>query len=60
MDGQSYTSNDSAQCSSISSNEINTRKMIVRHNNFISKNNISVRSANKSEINYRLKQQQRT
>ncbi|CAF3364717.1 unnamed protein product [Rotaria socialis] len=60
IDGQSYTSNDSAQCSSISSNEINTQKMSVHHNNVISKNNISVRSANKSEINYRLKQQQRT
>ncbi|CAF0842595.1 unnamed protein product [Rotaria sordida] len=60
IDGQSYSSNDSAQCSSLSSNELNTIKSTVHHNHVTSKNNISVRSAKKSEIDYRLKQQQRT
>ncbi|CAF2516713.1 unnamed protein product [Rotaria sp. Silwood2] len=60
IDGQSYSSNDSAQCSSLSSNELNTIKSTIHHNHVTSKNNISVRSAKKSEIDYRLKQQQRT
>jgi hypothetical protein len=48
IDEQNHSSNDSGQCSSISSNEL------------YKVNNISVRSANKNEIDYRLKQQQRT
>jgi hypothetical protein len=54
FDDQSYSSNDSGQYSSISSNELYTIKQKV----YPTVNNISVRSAKKSEIDYRLKQQQ--
>ncbi|CAF3408777.1 unnamed protein product [Rotaria sp. Silwood1] len=60
IDSQSNSSNDSAQCSSLSSNELNTTIPTVHHKHVPSKNNISVRSAKKSEIDYRLKHQQRT
>ncbi|UJR16138.1 hypothetical protein I4U23_003049 [Adineta vaga] len=55
IDVQSHSSNDSGQCSSISSNEI---KRTVHQNSAYKTNSISVRSATKSEINTRLKQQQ--
>lgn len=60
IDGRTFSSTDSAQCSSISSNDVHTKTLANHHNNLISKNNISVRSANKNEVNFRLKQRQRT
>ncbi|CAF1017793.1 unnamed protein product [Adineta ricciae] len=57
IDGQSHSSNDSGQCSSISSNET---KRTVQQNSVHKTNSISVRPATKSEIDMRLKQQQRT
>ena len=59
IDDQSHSSNDSVQCSSISSNELSTIKQRVNYNHWNSKNNILVRSAKASEMNCRLKQQQR-
>ncbi|CAF0791401.1 unnamed protein product [Adineta steineri] len=55
IDEQSHSSNDSGQYSSISSNEIR----IVHHNPVPKLNSISVRSATKSEVDCRLKQQQK-
>jgi len=61
IDVQSHSSNDSGQCSSISSNDLNAIKRTVHHNPVSKLNSsISVRSATKSEIDCRLRQQQRT
>ena len=51
IDNQSYSSNDSGQCTSISSNDFHLFKSRVPH--------ISVRSAKQSEVNNRLKQQEK-
>jgi len=59
-DDQNHSSNDSGQCSSISSNELYSIKQKIHQNPIPTVNNISVRSAKKSETDYRLKQQQRT
>jgi hypothetical protein len=54
IEEQSHSSNDSGQYSSLSSNERS-----VHHNSTIAVNSISVRSAKKSEIDYRFKQQRK-
>lgn len=50
---QSYSSNDSGQCTSISSNEFQSRPV------FLPRNHIAVRSARQSEIDDRLKHQEK-
>lgn len=60
FDDQSYSSIDSGQCTSISSNEAQTRPPRVQRQPFPAVNQISVRSAKQSEIEHRLRQQQKT
>ncbi len=60
IDDQSHSSNDSGQYSSISSTDLQIMKQKFQQHFIPTVNSIAVRSAKKCEIDYRLKQQQKT